>query len=244
MTDVPKSHPRYQSLRLRDLIIAGVEEGVTSRHGLLAHGRGEAFDYMIGERTRRFSSRATRAAAAMLLTAEKPVLSVNGNAAALVAGELVFLADLVGASLEVNIFHASKNRERAIRNRLTSFGAKQVLLPGKTAVLSGIHSNRRFINSKGIACADVVFVPLEDGDRCEALVKAGKKVIAVDLNPLSRSARKAHITIVDNVVRVLPNLLKLAEQLKTKPVSQLRTIVKEFRQRDELKEAVQCVRGK
>ena len=74
MTDVPQSHPRYQSLRLRDLIIAGVEEGVTSRHGLLAHGRGEAFDYMIGERTRRFSSRATRAAAAMLLTAGKPGL--------------------------------------------------------------------------------------------------------------------------------------------------------------------------
>ena len=244
MSEVPKSHPRYESLRLREVIVAGVEEGVTSVHGLLAHGRGEAFDYLLGERTRRFAKKATRAAAAMLLTADRPVVSVNGNAAALVAGELVFLAELIGAPLEVNIFHSSKNRERAIRNRLTSFGAKQVLMPDNITTLPGIDSNRRYAHPKGILRADVVFVPLEDGDRCEALVKAGKKVIAVDLNPLSRTARKAHITIVDNVIRALPNLLKQVDQLRKKPDSQLQTVVKEYRQRDELKEAVQTVRGK
>ena len=30
MTDVPKSHPRYVSLVLRDRIVAGVEAGITS----------------------------------------------------------------------------------------------------------------------------------------------------------------------------------------------------------------------
>ena len=34
MSDVPESHPRYVSLRLRDIIVAGVENGVTSIHGL------------------------------------------------------------------------------------------------------------------------------------------------------------------------------------------------------------------
>ena len=31
--------------------------------------------------------------------------------------------------------------------------------------------------------ADTVLVPLEDGDRTEALVKMGKTVVAIDLNP-------------------------------------------------------------
>jgi len=49
-------------------------------------------------------------------------------------------------------------------------------------------------------------VPLEDGDRCEALVKMGKTVIALDLNPLSRTARMATLTIVDELTRALPNI--------------------------------------
>jgi len=60
---VPESHPRYASLRTRDAIVAGVERGVTSVHGLVAHGRGEAFDYLLGERTRGFAREAIDAAA-------------------------------------------------------------------------------------------------------------------------------------------------------------------------------------
>mgnify|MGYP005655794001 FL=1 len=54
-------------------------------------------------------------------------------------------------------------------------------------------------------------MPLEDGDRCEALVEMGKTVIVVDLNPLSRSAKMASITIVDEISRVAKNMLKLIE---------------------------------
>ena len=46
-------------------------------------------------------------------------------------------------------------------------------------------------------------VPLEDGDRTKALRKAGKIVITFDLNPLSRTAETANITIVDNVTRAV-----------------------------------------
>ena len=67
MSDVPKTHPRYLSLTLRDTIVAGVEQGITSIHGLIAHGRGEAFDYLIGEATQPFAIEAIHAAAAMLL---------------------------------------------------------------------------------------------------------------------------------------------------------------------------------
>jgi 4-phosphopantoate---beta-alanine ligase len=212
--EVPRSHPRYVSLMLREAIVAGVDAGVTSVHGLIAHGRGEALDYLLGERTHDFAQAAARAGAAMLLAAERPVVSVNGNAAALVPEGLIDLGRVLGAPLEVNIFHASAEREAAISGFLRQRGADQVLMPTQEAQLDYIESNRRFVHPDGILRADVVFVPLEDGDRCQALRRMGKEVITVDLNPLSRTARKASVTLVDNVVRALPALQAEIEALK------------------------------
>ena len=53
----------------------------------------------------------------------------------------------------------------------------------------------------------MILVPLEDGDRCEALVDLGKQVLVIDLNPLSRTARKATVTIVDEVSRAASGLV-------------------------------------
>ena len=222
MSDVPKTHPRYLSLTLRDTIVAGVEQGITSIHGLIAHGRGEAFDYLIGEATQPFAIEAIHAAAAMLRLAEHPVISVNGNVAALAPEGLIELGQILNAPLEVNIFHTETGREERIREHLLKHKARlvtspadegvesvpDVLMPTTEAQLSYIDSNRKFVHPEGIFKADVVFVPLEDGDRCEALRKMGKEVVTVDLNPMSRTAKQASITIVDNVVRVLPLLCK------------------------------------
>ena len=52
-------------------------------------------------------------------------------------------------------------------------------------------------------------VPLEDGDRCEALVAMGKEVLVIDLNPLSRSSRGGTVGIVDEVTRVAKNLIQM-----------------------------------
>lgn len=208
--EVLPTHPRYLSLRTRERIVAGVERGVTSLHGLIAHGRGEAFDYLIGERTHPFAQRAIAAAAATLKAARYPVISVNGNACALAAQDLVGLAQATGAKLEVNIFHTSPAREQAIRTMLMEAGAPEVLMPSQTHAIAHIDHNRKWVHPEGILIADVVCVPLEDGDRCEALVKNGKTVITIDLNPLSRTARTAHITIVDNLTRCLPLLVSAA----------------------------------
>ena len=243
MTDVPESHPRYLSLRTRDAIVAGVEAGVTSVHGLIAHGRGEAFDYLLGERTRRFAKTAARAAAAMLLGARHPVLSVNGNVASLVPEEMVRLNASLKAPLEVNIFHASHARERAIEGVLRDAGAGEVLMPTTAAQLDHIDSNRRFVHPDGIYVADVVFVPLEDGDRCQALRKMGKEVITVDLNPLSRTAQTASITIVDNVVRALPLLLKEVEGLLAADAGELQRLSAGYDNAAVLAEAVAAIRG-
>jgi len=205
---LPKSHPRYLSLSTRELIVAGVEAGVTSPHGLIAQGRGEAFDYLIGEETNDFAMDAIDAALCLLKKAERPVFSINGNVAALVPEQIIKLAKLFNAKLEVNIFHASQVRVAKIKAKLESNGAREVLLPDPDCALKGLEHNRRFINPAGIQLADVVFVPLEDGDRCQALVAQGKKVITVDLNPLSRTAKTANVTIVDNLVRCITVMIE------------------------------------
>lgn len=222
--EVPTSHPRYASLKLREAIVAGVEAGVTSVHGLIAHGRGEALDYLLGERTHPFAAEAARAAAALLLAAERPVISVNGNAAALVPEGLILLGRLLKAPLEVNIFHTSDQRQKAIRDFLLDRGADEVLMPSKEAQLDFIESNRRFVHPEGIYKADAVFVPLEDGDRCQALKRMGKAVVTVDLNPLSRTAQSASITLVDNVVRALPLVCQQVEELRGRPAAELRRL--------------------
>jgi len=211
---VSKKHPRYISLKIRDKIVEGVKKGITSQHGLIAHGRGEAFDYILGEKTNKKAKKSIKAAAKMLLSAKHPVISVNGSSAALVPKELVQLSKIIPAKLEVNIFHASQQREIKIKKELLKSGAKEVLLPQKSSKIKFISSNRKYVNKDGIYKADVVFVPLEDGDRTETLIKNKKKVIVVDLNPLSISAKKATITIVDNIVRVVPLLIKTIKKSK------------------------------
>jgi len=242
MNNLSKSHPRYVSLNIREAIVAGVEQGVTSIHGLIAHGRGEAFDYLIGEKTRLFAIEAIAAAAAMLLLAEHPVISVNGNAAALAPDELVDLGKILNAPLEVNIFHASKEREKAIQNHLKKHSASVVLMPTEQAQLSFIDSNRKFVHPEGIFKADVVFVPLEDGDRCEALRKMGKNVVTVDLNPMSRTAKMASVTIVDNVVRALLLLIQKIQELKEAYPTMLREIISKYNNEEILQNALQCIR--
>ena len=244
MTDVPESHPRYISLRIRDVMAAGVERGITSVHGLIAHGRGEAFDYLIGERTQSFAKEAIRGSAAMLLLAKHAVISVNGNTAALVPHNLVELGKILNAPLEVNIFHASASREQVIQRHLLKNGAVEVLMPTKEAQLSYIDSNRKFVHPDGIFKADVVFVPLEDGDRCEALRKMGKEVVTVDLNPMSRTAKKASVTIVDNVVRALPALIKEIQTLRNSATPILQEIVSGYCNESALSAALEWIRRK
>jgi 4-phosphopantoate--beta-alanine ligase len=215
MFRVPKSHPRYKSLVKREKIVAGIEAGITSKQGLIAHGRGEAFDYLIGERTLPAAMEATNAAAALLLTAQKPVISVNGNVAALVPEKVIELSKLLNAPLEVNIFYWTEERVRKIKEHLELLGATNVLGVTTDARIPGIEHARARVNKDGIFTADVVLAPLEDGDRCEALIAMGKQVVTVDLNPVSRTSQHATVSIVDDIERALDNLISTITEVKT-----------------------------
>ena len=96
-----------------------------AKEGLLAHGRGEAFDYLIGEKTSKSAKEAIKAAAFMLKNAENSVISVNGNFAALCPKEIVQLAKTTNSKIEVNLFYSSEKRKRAITKILRKSGAKE-----------------------------------------------------------------------------------------------------------------------
>ena len=77
-------------------------------------------------------------------------------------------------------------------------------------------SARRIVDKNGIFSADLVLVPLEDGDRTIALKKAKKKIITFDLNPLSRTAQTADVTIVDNITRAMKLLVSESKKSRKK----------------------------
>ena len=218
MTLIPKSHPRLNSLLIREKLVKGFDDNLVAKEGLLAHGRGEAFDYLIGEKTSKSAKEAIRAAAFMLKNAENSVISVNGNFAALCPTEIVQLAKTTNSKIEVNLFYSSEKRKKAITKILRKSGAKEILGLNKksSTKLLGIDSARRIVDKNGIFSADVVLVPLEDGDRTIALKKAKKKIITFDLNPLSRTAQTANITIVDNVTRAMKLLVIESKKKKRK----------------------------
>ena len=226
--DIPADHPRHDSLVTRHRIEDGVDAGITSRQGLIAQGRGEAFDYLLGERTIPSADRAERAAAAALLAAEHPVLSVNGNVAALVPEAIVELAAVTGAALEVNLFNRTEERVQAIVDHLQAHGAEDVKGAKADARIPGLSHERAKVDADGIAAADVVLVPLEDGDRAGALAEMGKTEIVIDLNPLSRSAQAAAIPIVDNVVRAIPGITEHARALQDADAETLTAVQEEF----------------
>ena len=208
---IPVDHPRYHSLVTRERLAECAKKGVVAWEGLTAHGRGEAFDYLIGERTTGSALIAERTAAALLLTARFPVISVNGNTAALAAHEISALQKVCGARVEVNLFHRTKARVNMIETLLRSAGVD--VFSGKAERLLPLSHDRAWCRREGMFSADVVLVPLEDGDRCGALVDMGKTVIAIDLNPLSRTARSATLTIVDELTRALPQITHACREI-------------------------------
>lgn len=237
---IPREHPRYFSLIEREALVEGYKKGATALQGLIAQGRGEAFDYLIGEKTTENAKKAIRAAAALLLS-RNSAISVNGNIAVLCPREIVKLSKTVGAKIEINLFHRTQKRVKIIEKILKKHGAEEVLGVKPDKEIKLIRSERRKVSKEGIYSSKVILVPLEDGDRTEALVKLGKKVIAIDLNPLSRTAQKASITIVDNATRALPLLIKEAKELKGLNKEKLEKIAINFNNKENLKAALKTI---
>lgn len=242
--EIPPTHPRAKSLIIREKLVEGFRKGIVVPQGLIAHGRAETFDYLLGERTTRYAYDAERAAVCLLLLSNKSIISINGNTAALCARDLVILSNHTKSGIEVNLFHKSTARSNSIAKILRKEGATEVLgLNTKLkSVINGISSNRKYVDKNGIMKSDTILVALEDGDRTESLVKMGKKVISVDLNPLSRTAMASDVTIIDNIVRAIPNMIKISEQLVKRDKSYLLQQIKNFDNKENMHKSLLLIR--
>lgn len=246
--ELHESHPRYLSLLAREKLVTGFKRGLVASEGLIAHGRGECFDYLIGECTIESAKAAVNAASATLLLARYPVISINGNVTALCVDQVCQLnRSLENSAVEINLFYYTKERERLISEEFKKYGLLKIfgIDPKNLVSIPELESNRRFVDRNGISKADVVFVPLEDGDRTIALKRMNKKVITVDLNPLSRTALSSDITIVDNIVRVIPQLIECIKyHKKHSSKNDLKELIEGFDNLDGLKKALEVMKSK
>lgn len=241
MSEIPEDHPRAESLNIRHKLIEGLHKKILTEAGLIAHGRGEAYDYLIGEKTQKFALEAISAAAALIYLSEHPVLAINGNTALLCPKEMIEFSKISNTPMEVNLFYRKPGRLEAIATHMKKFGADNLLGLDEEFydTIEELSSLRRIVDKRGIKRADTVIVPLEDGDRTEALKKNNKKVITIDLNPLSRTAQRADITIVDNVIRVFPKLIEMYSIITDK--SEAQKILGNYDNNIVLKQAVKAI---
>ena len=214
MAEIPESHPRRNSLLSRQKLVEAQKKGMLADSALIAHGRGEAFDYLLGERTALGAVNAIKEVVSRLNAAKNPVISVNGNTVALAIEELLLLANKIGCPIEVNIYYRTPERMNALLSHIESVRVSlgidvQILVSEPDGLIPNLEGPRAKCCSQGILNADAILVPLEDGDRCEALINMGKEVYVVDLNPLSRTARMATICIVDEISRAAKMMLDL-----------------------------------
>lgn len=241
---IPQTHPRASSLIIREKLVDGFRNGIVVPQGLIAHGRGEAFDYLLGEKTTKYAYEAEKAAVCLLLLSNNSIISVNGNTTVLCAKDLVTLSNVTKSRIEVNLFHKSRARTNAIASLLRKEDAFDVLgLDNKSkTIIKRVSSNRKYVDKDGIMNSDTIFLALEDGDRTESLVRMGKKVISVDLNPLSRTAIASNITIIDNIVRAIPNMVKISEQLVKKDKSYLLQLIKNFDNKENMHKSLVTIK--
>ncbi|UAL07793.1 MAG: phosphopantothenate/pantothenate synthetase [Candidatus Methanogranum gryphiswaldense] len=236
----PIDHPRYKSLMVREQLADMVDKGLVNKTGLISHGRGEAFDYLMGEHSIGPAIEAEKVAAAYLLRAKNPVVCANGNATVLDPKNIIALVDAVPAKLEVNIFHRSEERMEALIGYLESQGAKNVYGRNPNSRIPGLTSDRALCTKEGIFECDVIVVPIEDGDRAEALVAMGKVVISIDLNPLSRTSKKATVSISDEMTRALENIIGFVNELRGKD-EEIAEVIYKFSNLENRKRTVECI---
>ena len=118
MGEVPESHPLFASLMARKKLTEAAAAGLLADSALIAHGRGEAFDYLLQERTCDAARQAIRVCAASLASAKSPVISVNGNTVALAGPELLACAAVLECPIEVNIYYRTPERMTALLSKL------------------------------------------------------------------------------------------------------------------------------
>ena len=96
MGEIPDSHPRKASLLARAKLTEASLQGLLAESAMIAHGRGEAFDYLLGEQTSDSARAAIGESAARLRAAKHPIISLNGNTTVLAGADAIRAAAILG----------------------------------------------------------------------------------------------------------------------------------------------------
>ena len=110
---------------------------------------------------------------------------------------------------------------------MESQGADGILGSDPDARIPNLTSDRALCTKEGIFDSDVIVVPIEDGDRAEALIAMGKIVISIDLNPLSRTSKVASVPISDEISRAVENIARFVGELRGND-AEIDRIIKHF----------------
>ena len=166
------SHPRYASLLMRHRLEVAAKRGMLADSAMIAHGRGEAFDYLLGEQTTPNAREATAHALNHLESAQRPVLSMNGNVTALACDEMLQLANHLNCPVEVNIFYRTPERMEAlltfIEERKRALGVQVPVLGGApNAAIPGLKGPRAQCHKEGILESDVILCLLYTSDAAD-----------------------------------------------------------------------------
>ncbi|WP_304124996.1 phosphopantothenate/pantothenate synthetase [Methanosphaera cuniculi] len=236
-----KDHPRYKSLLYREKIVKAHDAGILADSGMIAHGRGETFDYLIGEKTTPNAKNTIDIAACYFLVAKNPVISVNGNTTALVADEIAELSKLLDIPIEINLYYRTDERVLNISRVYEDLGITNLLGTNDDEFIDtpDLNGPRSPVSIDGINKADLIFIPLEDGDRAEKLtINNNKNTICVDLNPLSRTAQTSTVSIVDNIVRVIPELIDSIKKHENMSKDELNAKIESFSNEENLSNSI------
>ena len=109
------------------------------------------------------------------------------------------------------------------------------------ARIPGLNHDRALCTRTLFDC-DAIVVPIEDGDRAEALVKMGKVVISIDINPLSRTSRTATVPVCDEMSRALENIIRFVRELKGKD-DVIENIINTYSNKDNRKQVLHQIAG-
>ena len=123
---------------------------------------------------------------------------------------------------------------------MESKGARNVLGRDPDERIPGLSHARALCTKEGIFDCDVIVVPIEDGDRAQALVGMGKVVISIDLNPLSRTSKSATVSICDEMSRALENISNFVKELRGKD-SELDEIIKSYDNKKCRMDLIDCI---
>ena len=74
--------------------------------------------------------------------------------------------------------------------------------------------------------------------------KSEKNILTIDLNPLSRTSKMSDVSIVDNIVRAIPLMTKIAYDLKNQKRKELIEMVNDFDNDENLNDSLKQIKIK